>query len=100
MTQLAISFADVQSAAARLQGVAHRTPVLTSRYVDERTGARVFFKAEHLQRMGAFKFRGAYNTLARFTPEQRQRGAICTARATMRRRWHSPPDCSTCPRCW
>ncbi len=76
MTELAIQFADIQAAAARLQGVAHRTPVLSSRQIDERCGAQVFFKAEHLQRMGAFKFRGAYNALARFSPEQRRRGAI------------------------
>jgi len=76
MSPFAISYADIEAAAARLDGVAHRTPVLRSNYVDDRTGARVFFKAEHLQRMGAFKFRGAYNALARFSPEQRQRGAI------------------------
>ena len=76
MSALAISFSDIQAAARRLQGVAHRTPVLTSGYVDQRTGARVFFKAEHQQRMGAFKFRGAYNALARFSPEQRRHGAI------------------------
>jgi threonine dehydratase len=73
---LAISAADVEAAAARLQGVAHRTPVITSRTVDEATGAQVFFKAENLQRMGAFKFRGAYNALAQFTPQQREAGVI------------------------
>ncbi|RVU46156.1 threo-3-hydroxy-L-aspartate ammonia-lyase [Rubrivivax rivuli] len=73
---LAINAADVEAAAARLQGVAHRTPVITSRTVDEATGAQVFFKAENLQRMGAFKFRGAYNALAQFTPQQRQAGVI------------------------
>jgi threonine dehydratase len=73
---LAISFADVEAAASRLHGVAHRTPVMTSRTADQRTGARLFFKCENLQRMGAFKFRGAYNALARFTPEQKARGAI------------------------
>lgn len=71
-----ITFDDIQAAARRLDGVAHRTPVLTSRTADARTGARLFFKCENLQRMGAFKFRGAYNALARFTPEQRARGAI------------------------
>jgi threonine dehydratase len=55
---------DVLAAAARLDGVAHRTPVFTSRTLDERVGARVFLKAENLQRGGAFKFRGAYNTIA------------------------------------
>jgi threonine dehydratase len=73
---LAISFADIQAAAARLRGIAHRTPALTSRTADERTGARVFFKCENLQRMGAFKFRGAYNALAQFTPEQRRAGVV------------------------
>jgi len=73
---LAISFADIEAAAARLGGVAHRTPVMTSRTADELTGAQLFFKCENLQRMGAFKFRGGYNALAQFTPEQRARGAI------------------------
>jgi threonine dehydratase len=73
---LAITFADIEAAAARLHGVAHRTPVLRSRTADERTGAQVFFKAEHQQRMGAFKFRGGYNALAAFTPEQRRTGAL------------------------
>ena len=76
MTPLAIEFSDVVAAAQRLHGVAHRTPVLQSRFADERCRARVFFKAEHLQRMGAFKFRGAYNALAQFTPEQRKAGAL------------------------
>jgi threo-3-hydroxy-L-aspartate ammonia-lyase len=75
-TGLAISPADIDAAAQRLKGVAHRTPVLTSRTVDERTGAQVFFKAEHLQRMGAFKFRGAYNALSQLAPAQRTAGAI------------------------
>ena len=74
--RLAIGFDDVQQAARRLAGVAHRTPVLRSRSADARSGASVFFKCENLQRMGAFKFRGAYNALQRFTPEQRRAGAI------------------------
>lgn len=73
---LPISYADIEAAAQRLRGVAHRTPVLTSRTADEQTGAELFFKCENLQRMGAFKFRGAYNALAQFTPEQRKRGAL------------------------
>lgn len=73
---LPIGFADVAAAANRLRGVAHRTPARTSRTVDERTGATVYFKCENFQRMGAFKFRGAYNALARFTPEQRRAGVI------------------------
>ena len=73
---LAIQFADIEAAAGRLQGVAHRTPVLRSHTADQRTGAQVFFKAENLQRMGAFKFRGAYNALSQFTPEQKRAGAL------------------------
>lgn len=76
MTGLAISIDDVRAAAARLQGVAHRTPVRTSRTADQRTGAQLFFKCENFQRMGAFKFRGAYNALSQFTPEQQRAGVI------------------------
>ena len=70
------TFADVETAAERIRGIAHRTPVLTSRTADERTGASLFFKAENLQRTGAFKFRGACNAIAALTPEQRARGVI------------------------
>lgn len=70
------TYADVVAAAGRLHGLAHRTPVMTSRTLDERLGARVFFKCENFQRMGAFKFRGAFNALARFSPEQRRAGVI------------------------
>ena len=73
---LAASFDDVRAAAERLRGVAHRTPLLTSRTLDERTGARAFLKAESLQRIGAFKFRGAYNAIAQLTPEQRRGGVV------------------------
>jgi threonine dehydratase len=73
---LAISFADIEAAAHCLAGVAHRTPVLTSRTADALTGARLVFKAENLQRMGAFKFRGAYNALAQFSHEQRRAGVV------------------------
>jgi len=73
---LPVTFADVQAAAGRLAGVAHRTPVMTSRTADELTVAQLFFKCENLQRMGAFKFRGAYNALSRFTPDQRAAGVI------------------------
>ncbi len=76
MTDLAISIDDVRAAAGRLRGVAHRTPVMTSRTADALTGAQVFFKCENFQRMGAFKFRGAYNALAQFSPEQRRAGVI------------------------
>jgi threonine dehydratase len=70
------TFADVESAAAQIAGVAHRTAVVTSRSVDERTGAGVFFKCENLQRAGAFKFRGAYNALSRLTADERRRGVL------------------------
>ncbi len=73
---LAINFDDVVQAAVRLDGVAHRTPVLTSRTANEIAGAQLFFKCENFQRMGAFKFRGAYNALAQFSPEQKKRG-VC-----------------------
>jgi threonine dehydratase len=73
---LAISFDDVAAAAQRLAGVAHRTPVMTSRTADALAGGTLFFKCENLQRMGAFKFRGAYNALAQFTPAQRRAGVI------------------------
>ena len=69
-----ISLDDVQAAARRIDGVAHRTPVLTSRALDEATGATVFLKAENLQRVGAFKFRGAYNAVASLSDEERARG--------------------------
>jgi threo-3-hydroxy-L-aspartate ammonia-lyase len=73
---LAITFDDITAAAARIAGTAHRTPVLRSTTADQRTGAHVFFKCENLQRMGAFKFRGACNALARFDEGQRRRGVI------------------------
>lgn len=70
------TFTDVVAAANRIQGHAHRTPVLTSRTVNEDLGTEVFFKCENLQRMGAFKFRGAFNALSQFTPEQRRAGVV------------------------
>ena len=70
------SYEDVTVAAARLQGQAHRTPVMRSRTADQRLGASVFFKCENFQRMGAFKFRGAFNALSRFSAAQRQAGVI------------------------
>jgi threo-3-hydroxy-L-aspartate ammonia-lyase len=71
-----VTYADVEAAAGRIEGVAHRTPVATSRTLDERLGASVFFKCENLQRMGAFKMRGAYNAIAQITPEERKRGVV------------------------
>ncbi len=71
-----VSFDDIVEAAGRIEGVAHRTPVATSRTLDERLGAKLFLKCENLQRMGAFKFRGAWNALAKRADEARQRGVI------------------------
>jgi threonine dehydratase len=67
---------DIEAAARRLQGVAHRTPVLHSTTLDELTGATVFLKAENLQRAGAFKFRGAYNRVSTLSPEQLEAGVV------------------------
>jgi len=75
MSQLP-TYADVVAASERIKGHAHRTPVLTSRTANEELGAQLFFKAENMQRMGAFKFRGAYNALSRFTPEQKRAGVV------------------------
>jgi threonine dehydratase len=71
-----LQFSDVEAAAARLRGVAHRTPVLTSRTLDEVLGAQAFLKAENLQRMGAFKFRGGYNAVNSLTEAERARGVV------------------------
>ena len=77
MTMLQLpTYDDVVQAAERIAGAAHRTPVLTSRTVNEEFGAKVFFKCENMQRMGAFKFRGGYNALAKFSPEQRRAGVV------------------------
>jgi threonine dehydratase len=70
------TYADIEAAAARIAGIAHRTPVFTSRSVDARTGCHVFFKCENLQRGGAFKFRGAYHALSRLGPDERRRGVV------------------------
>jgi|688.fasta_scaffold47165_4 threonine dehydratase len=70
------TYEDVARAAQTLKGVAHRTPVLTSATADRLTGAKVFFKCENLQRMGAFKFRGGYNAIANLSPEQRRAGVL------------------------
>jgi len=69
-------FEMVESAAERLAGVAHRTPVMTSRTLDQRVGAKVFLKCENFQRVGAFKFRGAYNAISRLSAEEKQRGVL------------------------
>jgi threo-3-hydroxy-L-aspartate ammonia-lyase len=70
------TYDDVVDAASRLEGHAHRTPVLTSTTADERTGASIFFKCENFQRMGAFKFRGAYNAISHFDQAQRAGGVL------------------------
>jgi threonine dehydratase len=70
------TFADIESAAKQIAGVAHKTPVATSRAINARTGAELFFKCENLQRAGAFKFRGAYNALSRLDADARRRGVV------------------------
>jgi len=70
------TFDDVQAARDRIAGMAHRTPVLTSRTADAATGARLFFKAENFQRAGAFKFRGAYNAIAALQEGGQKRGVV------------------------
>jgi threo-3-hydroxy-L-aspartate ammonia-lyase len=71
-----LSFSDVVDAAKRIRGVAHHTPTMTSATFNERTGAQLFFKCENLQRMGAFKFRGAYNRLAQLSEAERRAGVV------------------------
>jgi threo-3-hydroxy-L-aspartate ammonia-lyase len=71
-----LSFSDVVEAAKRIRGVAHHTPTMTSATFNERTGAQLFFKCENLQRMGAFKFRGAYNRLAQLSEAERRAGVV------------------------
>src|SRR4051812_19521845 len=73
-----LSFPDIERAAARLKGVAHRTPVVTSRTIDHAVGASVFLKCEGFQRTGAFKFRGAYNTVAQLTENELALG-VCAS---------------------
>ena len=76
MSELPVRYAEVAAAALRIAGQAHRTPVMTSRFVDERCGAQVFFKCENLQRMGAFKFRGAFNALSKLGREHKAKGVL------------------------
>ena len=71
-----VSYEDIVGAAARLEGVAHRTPVMTSRTLNEITGNQVFLKCENFQRMGAFKFRGAYNAISLLNDEEKARGVL------------------------
>lgn len=71
-----LTFNDILQARERLRGIAHRTPVATSRQFNEHAGCEVFFKCENLQRVGAFKFRGAYNKIAALSEEERRRGVL------------------------
>lgn len=71
-----VTYADVEAAARRLTAVAHRTPVLTSRTINQLTNAQVFLKCENFQRTGSFKFRGAYNALAQLSEQQKQKGVL------------------------
>ncbi len=73
---LPVTYADIEAAAGRLAGVAHRTPVFTCRSVNDLAESQVFFKCENFQRAGSFKFRGAYNALTQLTEEQKQRGVL------------------------
>jgi threonine dehydratase len=70
------TYADIESAARQIAGAAHRTPIATSRTINRRTSAEIFFKCENLQRGGAFKFRGAYNALSRLGSDERRRGVV------------------------
>ncbi len=71
-----VTFADIEAAAKRLEGVAIKTPVMTSRAADQKFKAKLFFKCENYQRMGAFKFRGAYNALSKLSDEQKRKGVL------------------------
>lgn len=71
-----ITYSDITAAEQRLNGVAHRTPVFTSRTLNRQTGSEIFFKCENFQRMGAFKFRGAYNALSRLNDDLRSQGVL------------------------
>lgn len=75
-TSLAVNYADIEEAAKTLHGIAHRTPVITSSQANEQANARIFFKCENFQRVGAFKFRGAYNAISHLGERQRQRGVV------------------------
>lgn len=74
--QTAPDFSDVVAASVRLKGQAHRTPVLTSRYLNALSGAELFFKAENFQRVGAFKFRGALNAILSLPEAVRSKGVV------------------------
>src|SRR5438552_11492548 len=76
MIPYAVTLADIQSAARRIAGQAHRTPVMTCSTLDRLAGRRLFFKCEQFQKVGAFKFRGAYNAVARLSEDAARRGVV------------------------
>ncbi|MGJ3245786.1 MAG: threo-3-hydroxy-L-aspartate ammonia-lyase [Elainellaceae cyanobacterium] len=76
LNEYSVNYTDIEAASSHIHGYAHRTPVMTSRTVNERTGCEVFFKCENLQRTGSFKFRGAFNALSQLSSEQRQQGVL------------------------
>lgn len=76
MSALPVVLADIEAAASRIEGHAHKTPVLTSTTIDQKTGATVFWKCENFQRAGAFKFRGAFNALSHLTADEKRRGVL------------------------
>ena len=90
------TYEDVVAAAARLLGHAHRTPVLTSATADSRLGPRLHFKCENFQRMGAFKFRGAFNALSRFNDEQRRGGVLAFSSGNLAQAIALRRGCSGC----
>src|SRR4051794_22623151 len=81
-TAMLPTFADVERAAAQIAGVAHRTPVATSRLLDQHAATHLFFKCENLQRAGAFKSRGAYTALSRLLPADARRGVVTFSSGT------------------
>lgn len=76
MSDISVDYGHIEAAANHLRGVAHKTPVMTSRTVDEMTQSQVFFKGENFQRTGSFKFRGAYNALVQLSPDQKDQGVV------------------------
>src|SRR5262245_7154629 len=75
-SNLAITYIDIVAASQSLEGIAHHTPVLTSRQADAKAGAHIFFKCENFQRSGSFKFRGAYNAISCLNKDQKRQGVI------------------------
>ena len=90
--------ADIEAAAKRLAGVAVRTPLINAPVLDEAVGARVFLKAETLQRTGSFKFRGAYNKISSIPPSGALPASWPIRAAITRKAWRRPRACSACAR--